>query len=78
VPYPYRLQTSLRAKYPSRMIDVLNRGIGGQEAPDELARMRDDVNRGITVIDHLAGRHQRRLATGPQPRRRCRRDRETA
>jgi lysophospholipase L1-like esterase len=43
VPYPYRLQTSLRAKYPNRMIDVLNRGIGGQEAPDELARMRDDV-----------------------------------
>jgi lysophospholipase L1-like esterase len=43
VPYPYRLQTSLRAKYPNRMIDVLNRGIGGQEAPEELARMHDDV-----------------------------------
>ncbi len=43
VPYTYRLQTELRAKYPNRMIDVLNRGIGGQEAPEELARMRDDV-----------------------------------
>jgi len=45
VPYTYRLQTELRAKYPNRMIDVLNRGIGGQEAPEELARMRDDVIR---------------------------------
>ena len=43
VPYTYRLQTSLRAKYPNRMIDVLNRGIRGQEAPEELARMPDDV-----------------------------------
>ena len=43
VPYPYRLQTSLRAKYPGRMIDVLNRGISGQEAPEELDRMREDV-----------------------------------
>jgi len=43
VPYTYRLQTALRDKFQSRMIDVLNRGIGGQEAPDELARMRADV-----------------------------------
>ena len=43
VPYTYRLETSLRAKYPNRMIDVLNRGIGGQEAPEELDRMREDV-----------------------------------
>jgi acyl-CoA thioesterase I len=25
------------------MIDVLNRGIGGQEAPEELTRFQDDV-----------------------------------
>jgi lysophospholipase L1-like esterase len=43
VPYTYRLETALKAKYPNRMIDVLNRGISGQEAPDELARMQDDV-----------------------------------
>jgi hypothetical protein len=43
VPYPYRLETALRARYSNRMIDVLNRGIISQEAPDELKRMRDDV-----------------------------------
>jgi len=43
VPYTYRLETALRAKYPGRMIDVLNRGIGGQEAPDELARMQTNA-----------------------------------
>jgi lysophospholipase L1-like esterase len=43
VPYTYRLEAALRARYSSRMIDVLNRGIGSQEAPDELKRMRDDV-----------------------------------
>jgi acyl-CoA thioesterase I len=39
----YRLQTSLRDKFKNRMIDVLNRGIIGEEAPQELARMRADV-----------------------------------
>jgi hypothetical protein len=43
VPYPYRVETALRAKYPGRMIDVLNRGIIGQEAPEELDRMQTDV-----------------------------------
>jgi lysophospholipase L1-like esterase len=43
VPYTYRLETALKAKYPNRMIDVLNRGVSGQEAPDEVARMRDHV-----------------------------------
>jgi lysophospholipase L1-like esterase len=43
VPYTYRLQDALRAKYDGRTIDVLNRGKGGDEAPGELARMRDDV-----------------------------------
>lgn len=43
VPYTYRVETALRAKYVGRMIDVLNRGISGQEAPEELARMQSDV-----------------------------------
>ena len=43
VPFPYRLELALRARYPGRMIDVLNRGIGGQEAPEELTRFQDDV-----------------------------------
>jgi hypothetical protein len=28
-----------RNRYPGRMIDVLNRDIGGQEAPEELTRI---------------------------------------
>ena len=43
VPYTYRLQTALRDKFQNRMINVINRGISGQEAPDELARMQADV-----------------------------------
>ncbi|MEH2480433.1 lysophospholipase L1-like esterase [Nitrobacteraceae bacterium AZCC 2146] len=43
VPYTYRLQAALRNKYPGRMVDVLNRGVIGQEAPDELERMQKDV-----------------------------------
>lgn len=43
VPYPYPLQTALRARYPNRMIDVLNRGIIGQEARQEFDRMLPDV-----------------------------------
>jgi acyl-CoA thioesterase-1 len=43
VPYPSRLQMALRKQFPDRMIDVLNRGIGGQEAPSELSRFESDV-----------------------------------
>ena len=48
VAYPYRLEALLRAKYapqdrPHPMIDVLNRGIGGEEAPQEFARLEPDV-----------------------------------
>jgi hypothetical protein len=42
-PFPFRLQLALRNRYPGRMIDVINRGIGGQEAPEELARFESDV-----------------------------------
>lgn len=43
IPYPNRLQTFLRDRYPSYTIDVLNRGVGGEEAPQELARFGRDV-----------------------------------
>lgn len=43
VPYPLRLQMLLRGRFPDRMIDVINRGVGGQEAPSELSRFEPDV-----------------------------------
>jgi acyl-CoA thioesterase-1 len=43
VPYPARLELLLRRKFRDRMIDVLNRGLGGQEAPSELSRFEPDV-----------------------------------
>src|SRR5260370_15895558 len=43
VPYPCRLELALRDRFHGRMIDVLNRGIGGQEAPDQLSRFEPDV-----------------------------------
>lgn len=48
VPYPARLEMYLRSKYqqpfpPQFKLDVLNRGIGGQEAPDEFGRFDSDI-----------------------------------
>ena len=47
VAYPYRLEAALRDalkdKYKGATIDVLNRGVGGEEAPKELKRMGRDV-----------------------------------
>jgi acyl-CoA thioesterase I len=43
VPYPARLELLLRAGFHDRMIDVLNRGMSGQEAPSELSRFEPDV-----------------------------------
>jgi acyl-CoA thioesterase I len=43
VPFPHRLELALRKRSYGRMIDVLNRGIGGQEAPEELSRFQSDV-----------------------------------
>jgi lysophospholipase L1-like esterase len=43
VPYPGRLELALRDRFRGPMIDVLNRGIGGQEALDELSRFDPDV-----------------------------------
>jgi hypothetical protein len=45
IPYPCRLELALRKRFYGRMIDVLNRGIGGQEAPEELSRFESDVIR---------------------------------
>jgi acyl-CoA thioesterase-1 len=43
IPFPCRLELALRGLYPDRMIDVVNRGIGGQEAPEEVGRFESDV-----------------------------------
>jgi acyl-CoA thioesterase-1 len=43
LPFPPRLEMLLRQKFYGRMIDVINRGIGGQEAPEELSRFESDV-----------------------------------
>jgi acyl-CoA thioesterase I len=43
LPYPARLEMLLRDHFHDRMIDVLNRGIGGQEATTELLRFKTDV-----------------------------------
>ncbi|MET4233947.1 lysophospholipase L1-like esterase [Bradyrhizobium sp. i1.4.4] len=43
IPYPHRLESALRSRCPGRNFDVLNRGVGGEEAPDELRRMQTDV-----------------------------------
>jgi lysophospholipase L1-like esterase len=43
VAYPYRLEAVLRDKYTNHRIDVLNRGVGGEEAPKERDRIADDV-----------------------------------
>jgi acyl-CoA thioesterase I len=45
VPYPYRLEQLFRQEstFYGRMIDIINRGIGGQESPEQLARFESDV-----------------------------------
>jgi hypothetical protein len=48
VPYPHRLEMYLRVRYgeeqfPNLKIDVLNRGKGGEEAVEELARFDADI-----------------------------------
>jgi len=43
LPFPPRLEMQLRLQFYGRMIDVINRGIGGQEAPEELSRFESDV-----------------------------------
>src|SRR5215475_6818610 len=43
MPFPPRLEILLRQHYFGRMIDVINRGISGQEAPEEMSRIEADV-----------------------------------
>jgi hypothetical protein len=42
-PYPERLLSFLQAQYPNAEIAMINRGIGGQEAPLEFQRFDTDV-----------------------------------
>lgn len=41
--YPARLEAELRAAFPNRSIKVVNRGVGGEEVPEMLARLDRDV-----------------------------------
>src|SRR5262249_5598986 len=41
--YPSRLGIALAARFATPKINVLNLGVGGQEAPDEAARFKKDV-----------------------------------
>lgn len=47
MPYPARLEMYLRWEYqagfPNMRLDILNRGIGGQEAPEERKRFQKDI-----------------------------------
>ena len=42
-PYPQRLLADLRIQFPKATIDVINRGVGGEEAPKELMQFKHDV-----------------------------------
>ncbi|HWB49968.1 MAG TPA: SGNH/GDSL hydrolase family protein [Stellaceae bacterium] len=41
--YPARLEAELRARFPTLEVRVVNRGKGGEDAPEELARLPGDV-----------------------------------
>jgi acyl-CoA thioesterase-1 len=41
--YPSRLEAELKARFPGRTIRVLNRGVGGEDASQMLARFERDV-----------------------------------
>jgi acyl-CoA thioesterase-1 len=41
--YPSRLEAELRQRFPKLDIHVVNRGKGGEDAPEELARLATDV-----------------------------------
>jgi acyl-CoA thioesterase I len=41
--YPSRLEAELKAMYPGLPVTVLNKGIGGEEAPQMVARFQADV-----------------------------------
>ena len=41
--YPNRLAAQLRRKYPGADITVLNHGVGGEDAPEMMKRLQDEV-----------------------------------
>jgi lysophospholipase L1-like esterase len=41
--YPSQLQVDLRRMFPTREVSVINHGIAGEDAPEELARLQRDV-----------------------------------
>jgi len=41
--YPTQLQVDLRRVFPTREVSVINHGIAGEDAPEELARLQRDV-----------------------------------
>jgi lysophospholipase L1-like esterase len=41
--YPSRLEAELREQYPDMQIEVINRGVGGEDAREELARLDKSV-----------------------------------
>jgi lysophospholipase L1-like esterase len=41
--YPARLEADLRARFPGRAIEVVNRGVGGEDVVEMLARFERDV-----------------------------------
>lgn len=41
--YPSRLEAELRTRFPQLQVRVINRGKGGEDAPEEFARLADDV-----------------------------------
>lgn len=49
--YPSRLEAELRQRFPALDVSVVNRGKGGEDAPEELARLFTDV---ITLHPDLA------------------------
>ncbi|UGY13987.1 SGNH/GDSL hydrolase family protein [Bradyrhizobium septentrionale] len=50
LPFPPRLEMLLRQRFFGRMIDVINRGVGGQEAPEEYSRIETDVTTEAPVL----------------------------
>ncbi|WP_051346453.1 hypothetical protein [Bradyrhizobium sp. th.b2] len=50
LPFPPRLEMLLRQRFFGRMIDVINRGVGGQEAPEEYSRIESDVTTEAPVL----------------------------
>ena len=56
--YPSRLEAELKARLPGLPITVLNKGIGGEEAAQMVARFDADVHRGGAGPRAVAGRQQ--------------------